>query len=223
MKRFPFVIGSTIAGLAGVLGFHSQNTMHALTNALPITSRGPQGAARSAGYPVNRVNPASTVPAGSPQVSPTTSAVGNREQYGYGILSVRVTVSGSKVVSLQVADLQTADSYSQQIANQVIPYLRREVRRMLRDMAAAYKPSKAQMEAAGSPEDVHALVAEAYKRFLAEEDAALRGEPGELPLKPEDEEVPVPGRIIVACPKCGQKVGTQELREHMAAAHGEGA
>lgn len=127
MKRFPFVIGSTIAGLAGVLGFHSQNTMHALTNALPITSRGPQGAARSAGYPVNRVNPASTVPAGSPQVSPTTSAVGNREQYGYGILSVRVTVSGSKVVSLQVADLQTADSYSQQIANQVIPYLRREV------------------------------------------------------------------------------------------------
>ena len=102
-------------------------------------------------------------------------------------------------------------------------YLRGEVRRMLRDMAAAHKPSKAQMEAAGSPEDVHALVAEAYKRFLAEEDAALRGEPGELPLKPEDEEVPAPGRIIVACPKCKEKVGTQELREHMAAAHGEGA
>ena len=48
-------------------------------------------------------------------------------------------------------------------------------------------------------------------------------EAGELPLKPEDEEGPVPGRIIVACPKCKDKVGTQELREHMAAAHGEGA
>ena len=48
-------------------------------------------------------------------------------------------------------------------------------------------------------------------------------EPGELPLKPEDEEMPAPQGIIVACPKCGEKVGTQELRGHMDAAHGEGA
>ena len=48
-------------------------------------------------------------------------------------------------------------------------------------------------------------------------------EPGELPLKPSDEEMPAPQGIIVACPKCGEKVGTQELRGHMDAAHGEGA
>ena len=47
--------------------------------------------------------------------------------------------------------------------------------------------------------------------------------PGELPLKPEDEEMPAPQGIIVTCPKCGDKVGTQELRGHMDAAHGEGA
>jgi hypothetical protein len=48
-------------------------------------------------------------------------------------------------------------------------------------------------------------------------------EPGELPLKPEDEELPTPQGIIVTCAKCGDKVGTQELRGHMEAAHGEGA
>ena len=48
-------------------------------------------------------------------------------------------------------------------------------------------------------------------------------EPGELPLKPSDEDLPAPNMIIVTCPKCGDKVGTQELRGHMDAAHGEGA
>jgi uncharacterized protein with FMN-binding domain len=43
------------------------------------------------------------------------------------VLSVRVTVSGAKITDLAVAKLQTADTYSQQIADQVIPYLRREV------------------------------------------------------------------------------------------------
>ena len=40
-------------------------------------------------------------------------------------------------------------------------------------------------------------------------------EPGELPLQERDH------RIVVRCPKCGEPVGTQELRDHMAAEHGE--
>ena len=40
-------------------------------------------------------------------------------------------------------------------------------------------------------------------------------EPGELPLQERDH------RIIVSCPACGEKVGTQELRDHMAAEHPE--
>ena len=46
--------------------------------------------------------------------------------------------------------------------------------------------------------------------------------PGELPLEPEDGEMPAPKGIIVACPKCGDKVGTQDLRGHMEGEHGEG-
>ncbi|MHB8329195.1 MAG: FMN-binding protein, partial [Acidimicrobiales bacterium] len=41
--------------------------------------------------------------------------------------SVRVTVSGTRITDVSMANLQTAESYSQQIANQVIPYLRHQV------------------------------------------------------------------------------------------------
>ena len=52
---------------------------------------------------------------------------GNVYQYGYGQLAVQVTVTGAKITALSVVGLQTAESYSQQIANQVIPMLRQEV------------------------------------------------------------------------------------------------
>ena len=55
------------------------------------------------------------------------SQVGASEQYGYGILSVRVSVVGTRIVSVDVAHIQTAEQYSQQLASQVIPMLRSQV------------------------------------------------------------------------------------------------
>jgi uncharacterized protein with FMN-binding domain len=40
---------------------------------------------------------------------------------------VKVTVRGSHIVNVSVASLQTAEQYSQQLAQQVIPLLRNEV------------------------------------------------------------------------------------------------
>jgi len=57
----------------------------------------------------------------------TRSAVGASEQYGYGALSVRVTVRGNQIEDVQVNRLQTAEQYSQQLATQVIPMLHSEV------------------------------------------------------------------------------------------------
>lgn len=96
-----------------------------------------------------------------------------------------------------------------------IDYLRDEVRQMLREIPMARKPTKKAMEAAGSPEDVHALVKAAYEASRAEEDAALRGEPGELPLKPGDDVQP----LLVSCPRCAVKVPTGELAEHLGIEH----
>ena len=94
-------------------------------------------------------------------------------------------------------------------------YLREEVRWMLRNIPQARKPTKKEMEAAGDPEAVHALVLAAYEASRAEEDAALRGEPGELPLKPGDDVHP----LLVSCPRCGEKVPTGELAEHLGIEH----
>ena len=55
------------------------------------------------------------------------SAVGTTEQYGYGQLAVRVTVTGRKITNVALASIQVAESYSASIAQQVIPMLRSEV------------------------------------------------------------------------------------------------
>jgi uncharacterized protein with FMN-binding domain len=53
--------------------------------------------------------------------------VGPEEQFGYGVLDVRVTVSGSHITDVSVPVLQTAEPTSQQISEQAIPMLRAEV------------------------------------------------------------------------------------------------
>ncbi|HVC13890.1 MAG TPA: FMN-binding protein [Acidimicrobiales bacterium] len=130
MKRYPVVLGVTAAGLAGVLGFHS----HSGTVAIGGTSLG-AGNAPSSNHS-SHTGPSNTrTPATTPTTSPsstgasgsTTAATGRLEQYGYGQLSVRVTMSGGKITNVAVATLQTAESYSQQLAAQVIPILQREV------------------------------------------------------------------------------------------------
>jgi uncharacterized protein with FMN-binding domain len=137
MRRFPVVIGATVAGLAGVLGFHSRPG----TRALPVGSARTAGGGANtptntpANTPANASVPGTTVPqgAGSAQATPTTAApaarhaAGTAEQYGYGVLSVRVSVDGSHITNVTLAALQTADTYSTQLADQVVPILRREV------------------------------------------------------------------------------------------------
>ena len=68
----------------------------------------------------------STVPTG-PGSGTIQSFTGPSEQYGYGALSVKVTLQGSRIVDVSTASLQTLESYSQQLAQQVIPILKGEV------------------------------------------------------------------------------------------------
>lgn len=54
-------------------------------------------------------------------------ATGQSEQYGYGALAVTVTVTGTRITDVTLAQIQTAEQYSQQLAAQVIPTLRSQV------------------------------------------------------------------------------------------------
>ena len=148
MKRAPFVVAATAAGLAGVLSYHTKGTSLAALSSAPAPGRAPTAktghggggqasapASHPAGrHPAGTGQPAGTQPATSRPTTPPTSAAsvggtatGKLEQYGYGELSVRVTVAGGHISSIGTAELRTAESYSQQLAVQAIPMLRSEI------------------------------------------------------------------------------------------------
>lgn len=143
MRRAPFVLTATAAGLAGVFMFHT----HQLTSALPAASKSagsggtaPQGDGTAGSTTPPTTAPTTTQPNGSQSstapsttVPPTTAvptvqtARGRSIQYGYGIISVSVAAKGGHIQEVSVKRLEVADQYSQQLASQVIPTLRSEV------------------------------------------------------------------------------------------------
>lgn len=140
MKRYPFVIGATAAGLVGVLSFHTTSlSATAPSTALPsgakTTSGTPSTTSPSTTSPVG--SSATTTPSATPSTTPTApsttapaqteSATGAVEQYNYGQLSVRVTISGGTITKVAIATLEVSDPRSQQIADEAIPTLEREV------------------------------------------------------------------------------------------------
>jgi len=121
MKRAPLlVLAGTVAGFVGVLTFHTR----------PVSAISP-GSAQAGGTPASasaapaptRTAPANAA-AGSSRVR---TATGQAVQFGYGVLDVQVTASGSHITAVSVTNLQTAEPTSQQISEQAIPMLRSEV------------------------------------------------------------------------------------------------
>lgn len=139
-------------GLAVVVVAHSPSSVHLSAS----SASGPSGSATSSSggskssassssggakhhqspthtsHPKHQSNPASSsgTGAGSSSSSGSTSsgsATGQAVNYGYGVLAVRVSISGGHITAVSVPVLQTAESYSQQLAQQVIPMLKSEV------------------------------------------------------------------------------------------------
>ena len=118
MKSGPWlVLAGTVAGFLGVLGLHKSSSAGALSQAASHPSARASHPAQAAVGPT----------AGPAEPTGTATATGAAEQYGYGELSARVTISGGHIAAVSVPLLRTAEQYSQQLADQVIPMLRREV------------------------------------------------------------------------------------------------
>jgi len=111
------VIAASAAGFAGVVVMHSGGRPSILS-----------GSGSSSG-PVNTTPTTTGPPVASttPPTGATTTALGSNEQYGYGTLAVRVTFRAGRITNVSIANLQTAEQYSQSLAQQVIPILRNEV------------------------------------------------------------------------------------------------
>jgi hypothetical protein len=106
-----YLVAGAVAGFAGVLGLHGGGT------AAPTVLGQPKPGGTGA--------PSPAAPGGS--AGPARQATGTLVQYGYGELSVTVTVHGNQVTAVSVPVLRTAEPYSQQLAEQAIPMLRSEV------------------------------------------------------------------------------------------------
>jgi hypothetical protein len=118
MKRAAwYVIAGTVAGFAGVLGLHGRAAPPSVV-AQPRPTRSGTAPAAAAGAKRDH----STRPTG-----PVRQATGVLEQYGYGELSVTVTVRGNQITGISVPVLRTAEPYSQQLATQALPTLKSEV------------------------------------------------------------------------------------------------
>ena len=129
MKGTSFLVaGGTVAGLVAVLSYHTE-TMTATT--LGGAAPAPQGAAAPSAS--SSASPSATAggTAGGTQTGAASTvsgtATGPSEQFGYGALSVTVTVQGGRITKVAVPSLQTAEPMSQQICQQAIPMLTSEI------------------------------------------------------------------------------------------------
>jgi uncharacterized protein with FMN-binding domain len=130
MRRAPwYVVTGALAGFAAVISLHGQG---AATQALPKpnpTSGTPKARGSAPAAPQSGGN-SSAGSGGQSQPGRLTgvhSATGRLEPYGYGELSVKVTVNAGQITAVSVPILRTAEPYSQQLAQQVIPMLKSEV------------------------------------------------------------------------------------------------
>ena len=117
MKRSFILLGATAAGFVGVVGLYGSVGRG---NTLSGGGAGPVAGAR-----VTTPTVASPPPSGS--LASMGTAVGQKENYGYGQMSVQVTVSNHRIVDVSVHSIQALESYSMQLEQQVVPILRSEV------------------------------------------------------------------------------------------------
>jgi uncharacterized protein with FMN-binding domain len=131
MRRAPIVITATVVGLIGVLEFHTKPSAAGI-GALPAAaaastagSSSPGGNAASA-TPVATSSRSAARPAATSQGG-TRTAVGPAVDYSWGVLSVSVTVSGTKITKVGIASLDDGGNpRSQFIDQQSIPLLEQQ-------------------------------------------------------------------------------------------------
>ena len=124
MKRILLAFLGTAAGLAGLLSFKSHG--HPVGAGGPLPSAALPGGSDSTGTGGGGA-------AGSTQPSaPRTSSAGNRSIVGdaiqtpYGVVQIKLTMSGNKIAQVSYVQLTAFDERSQQINTAAAPILLQE-------------------------------------------------------------------------------------------------
>jgi uncharacterized protein with FMN-binding domain len=142
VRRAPIVITATVVGLIGVLEFHTRPSAVSVATipaaSAATTSPAASAPARGSGTPgastasakatASKPAPGATAKASSPGTpSSTRTAVGPQVNYSWGVLSVSVTVSGTKITKVGIASLDDGGNpRSQGIDQNSIPLLEQQ-------------------------------------------------------------------------------------------------
>lgn len=123
MKRVLLSVIGTVLGLVALLSFKSRGqplVSGALPSAALPAASSPAGTGQSSGAPPN--------PSGgtSSSASTTKSYLGQAVQTQYGVVQVKLTVSGTKITNVSFAQLTAYDGRSQEINTQAAPILLQE-------------------------------------------------------------------------------------------------
>jgi uncharacterized protein with FMN-binding domain len=125
MKRVILTLFGTVAGLVALLSYKTEGQVTTAASGLP-----------SAGVPTSTsVTPAADPPTGStttPSASSPSAATASTSYTGtavrtrYGIVQVKVVVSGSKITNVSFVQLTAFDGRSQRINSDAAPILLQE-------------------------------------------------------------------------------------------------
>lgn len=129
MKRVLLSITGTVLGLVALLSFKSHGTAVGAANALPSAAL--PGAGTSTSSPRQPTSTsAPPTPAGTSTHARTKTApranrtvTGDAIQTPYGVVQVKITLSGSKITNARFAQLTANDGRSAQINSQAAPIL----------------------------------------------------------------------------------------------------
>ncbi len=122
MRRAPWVLAGTVAGLFGILSFRSSPQKITLST-LPTTSAPATASTPASGSPSGAtVGPAA--PTTSTASGGVVSATGPLVNYFYGVLSVRVTAASGHITKIAIASLSDgAYAYSHYVDSVSLPML----------------------------------------------------------------------------------------------------
>jgi hypothetical protein len=132
MKRAPIVVAGTVAGLVLVLTFHTSSTGLTIPGGSTAPATPGQRASKSdtSGSGSGSTAGSASGSGAGGQPAGRRTAVGPVINYNYGLISVRVTVSGKKITKIAIASLNDgSDPRSQMIDQQSIPLLEQEALR----------------------------------------------------------------------------------------------
>ena len=124
MKRAPIVIAGTIAGLVAVLEFHTTPVKLTLAGGSSLGSAASGGGTATPGAGTTTHGAQRGSASGQ---SASHAATGPQVNYNFGVLSVKVTVSGGKITKIGIAYLNDGGNpRSQFIDQQSIPMLEQQ-------------------------------------------------------------------------------------------------